>query len=313
MAQQRHKIYATNLDINQAAPNEGLVDIFDGYIDSYGVLRKRHGLETISEVFNQKENQVGYQGIFFWKEKNLVISVINGEVYRNISEGELTKVSGDVTLTPGKISFATNGSWLFIASTGGGEGVVMSGTSDAEYISTNDAIVPKSINSVSDLDGYILASETNTKRVWYTKTPDIDETVRPEFDQYFSAMGTPGKVLGVFTINREIYVVKTDSIEIWFNNGVTPFIRYEGAVIETNCLTGTSIAIVNEEIWFLTSEGFVSRLIGRRVEKVSVTIDSRIRKILRKYDCRIFQIDVFVVVTFLQEDITYVFDLINNK
>lgn len=315
MAQTRHEIYNSNLDINQAAPSRGLVEILDGYIDQYGIVRKRPGLRYISDTISTNPTDVGYQGLYYWKEKSIMVGVYNGYIGFGRTLVGLKDVKGMCKLNPGKISFATNGYWLFIASTGGGNMVVWDGleSSNAEYVNTNDPIAPADVISVSSLDGYILAAERNTKRVWYTATPDISETVRPMFDQYFSAIGTPGYTLGIYTINREIHVIKTDSIELWFNDGVAPFRRYEGAVIAISCLSPTSISVVDNQIWFMGADGFVTRLVGRNPDKVSVTADSRIRRVLYKEDCRIFQADTFAVVTFPVENITYVYDLITKK
>ena len=310
MTATRLQIYDGNLDINKSAPNEGLVDIYDGVIDQYGVIRRRPALSP-KQTFTANR---GIKGVYYWREKALYVYIINGYVYQSTSITTTpTIVTGSPQLSNGFAHFATQGSWLFIASSGGGNPVLWDGGSTIELVNTNDPIAPGSVIGVTSLDGYILAAESGTKRVWFTKTPDADETVRPEFDQYFSAIGTPGYLQNIKTINREVYVVKSDGVEIWYDDGIAPFRRYEGATIPLGCKAPNSVVVIDGALWFFGENNQVIRINGRSPEVVSVKIDSELRKLVSTADAKFFQLDIYVVAYFPTENKTFVYDLISKN
>lgn len=306
----RLKIYDCNLDINKSAPNNGLVDIYDGYIDIYGVIRRRPAL---TERYSYTATR-GIQGVYYWKEKSLIVYIINGYVYSaNGINQNPTLVSGSPRISDGICTFATQSQWLFIASYGGGQGIIWNGSSTIEFIDTSDALAPTNISSVAVIDGYIIASEYGTNRFWYTVTPSSDLTVRPTFDQYASAISTPGYIRSIKVINREITILKTDGIEVWFNDGVSPFRRYDGGTIPMGCKASASVCVADGAIFFLNENGHIVNMVGRNYNIISSKIDSDLRKILSATDCKIFRIDVFIVVNFLNENKTFVYDLITKN
>jgi len=208
-------------------------DIFDCYLEPVPgaglITRRRPGLVAFADTGN---GAVG-DGLFYWDAMDCVIAVSGGEVFKVSSAGVCTQLTG--TIPNGTATFSDGQTiagvpWLYIASNG------LRYTTDAATLTTpTDANAPLATH-VGWINGRFVANEPGTNRFDFT---DTDPTSGDMENDYWSATDNPltaeargDKLTALFTAWQEIYVWGTEGLEIWQDDGATPFSPIQGAFSE---------------------------------------------------------------------------------
>jgi hypothetical protein len=163
---------------------------------------------------------------------------------------------------------ADNGTQLFIAANG--PGYIYNNTTNV-FQQITDPDFPGAV-TVGYLDGYFVFNEPNSQRIWITALLD-GLSVDPL--DFVSAEGSPDDVTGIIVDHREVWVLGTNSVEVWYNAGTVdfPLQRIQGAFNEIGCISPYSLAKLDNGVFWLGSDargkGIVYRANGYTGTRIS--------------------------------------------
>lgn len=144
--------------------------------------------------------------------------------------------------------------------TSGGAWYTIQKTDELERISTPP------VSHANFLDGYILAREIGTGRFIWSEINDGDLVSGADFA---TAEGFPDNTNGLLIDHREIFLFGDSSLERWYNDGVSPFIRLPNGYSERGCGAGDSPAKLDNTVFWLGDDYIVYRLTEGRPQRVS--------------------------------------------
>ena len=213
----------------------------------------------------------------------------------------------------GPVSIADNGTQLFIACN---PDSYIYNQSTGVFGQITDPDFPGAV-TVSYLDGYFVFNEPNSQKIWVTQL--LDGTSIDPLD-FASAEGSPDGVVAILTDHRELWVFGTDTIEVWYNAGLTdfPLVRIQGAFNELGCAAPYSVAKMDNQIYWLgqdaRGQGMVYRAagyIGQRISTHAIEWQMQEYGNLSEATAYTYQQDghSFYVLNFPSADTSWVFDV----
>lgn len=294
-------------NVDESALKNNATRIFDGFIDELGALNKRPG----STEFVDSGLGAGKVccGNFWWEQKKIAISVIDGVVYKiSYPSGlpTITNLAG-VALNPATpASFATDGNYLFIAN--GGKIAYTDGSTAPAFISDADA--PINVSHVACLDGYLIANKADSNQ-WYWA--NLETPLNWSALNFASGAGNADYNDALHVAWREIYLFGKTSIEVWENDGSTPFSRVPGGYIEHGCGARYSIIRAGESLWWLDRNRRLLQMAHDRSPRVvSTPYDKTLQGFQTIEDCQGSAMNIagksFLIFTFPTENRTIVME-----
>lgn len=248
---------------------------YNGYIDALNGLNIRPG-ETLAINTGLKND-----GLFFWPDKNYIVCVEDGNVaLRNISGSTLTTFSSNAaTYVPGTpIIFCNDSSYVYMA--GGGKINYVDVSGNVTELADVDA--PTGVTHVAFLDGYILALNGQTGKFYWS---DINVGSSWSALSFATAEGNPDNGQALQVVQRQIYLLGTTTVEIWENDGTTPFSRIPGGIIEVGCIAKYSpVKRDNTLMWLDHRKRFVE-FTGTSLKYISSRYDKEISNFSTVSDC----------------------------
>lgn len=193
--------------------------------------------------------------------------VVSGNQFFKIDTNYTATLLGTVAGT-GPVSIADNGNQVFIAANG--PSYIYNNTTNV-FQQITDPDFPGAV-SVGYLDGYFVFNEPNSQRIWITSLLD-GLSVDPL--DFVSAEGAPDDVTGLIVDHREVWVLGTNSVEVWYNAGTSdfPLQRIQGAFNEIGCISPYSLAKLDNGVFWLGSDargkGIVYRANGYTGTRIS--------------------------------------------
>jgi len=233
--------------------------------DFSGSTYQRPGLVEFSSGM-----QGGCDGNFYWRSKDRVYSVFGGALYSIDQNGVNTQVASSVGLfnigTPVVIKEASRPTRkLFMAN--GGRIVEFDGTT-AQYLTDPEA--PTQVTHPAILDTYLIANNLlEPERVEYSEVADPTSWI----GEFVSAEGEPDSLRAIEVGWREITLFGESTIEHWYNDGVSPFSRLEGSMIQLGTLSPYSIVQADNGWFFLDSSRRIMKILGRQPQIISQPVN----------------------------------------
>jgi hypothetical protein len=172
--------------------------------------------------------------------------VVSGDTLYKIGQTLGVSTIGVLASSAHQVSMADNGLQLFIAC-GANAFIYTKSTGILEEIADVDF---PGASSVVHVDGYFCFCEPLTQRLWWTAIYDgssIDAL------DYASAEGHPDKTVAVKAVGREVWLLGTNSTEVFYNTGSTDqaFARMQGAFVAIGCLSAYSVAHLDNSLFWL--------------------------------------------------------------
>jgi len=192
---------------------------------------------------------------------NRGVHVMNGVAYF-VNGGKLYSASlvnstelGSISGTK-RVSMADNGSKLVIVVPGAQTYVYDTATGVLSNITAYDNFIASS--TVVFLDGYFVFSASNGN-VFFNSDLSVVNSPLPLTFQALSfgrAVVSPDKIVGLHVSHNELYVIGSETIELFQNTGGTaieifPFQRINGAFIQKGCYSALSIVDFNNTFIFI--------------------------------------------------------------
>jgi hypothetical protein len=288
-------------------------DLFDGFIDLVGASVKRPGATQWQDLTgggNAEPGNVGIDGIYFWEQREALVVVANGlitVITRSLGSYSASDLANTTApLTPGvRPTFSCDGSNLVIAS--GGRMVHMNGVGSAIFISDADA--PTAVTHVTFLDGFHIANSVGTNR-WYFSENVNDPSSWNGLD-FASGAANPDYITAIHVLRQNLYLFGTSTIEVWQNDGSTPFSRLDGGVLGLGTLSPYSIARTKDEFYLLDENRRFQRIVGADAQELECPYTADIEAFDGVTDCFVDRIHIggyeHFVWTFPQGNKSYAF------
>ena len=279
-------------------------DLIDGYTDEFDSLIKRPGLKLWKDI----GSSAPILGLYYWAEQSCILASSNAKIYSISDAGVVTDrttnaVGSNADYPP---IFAGDGTYVWIAS--GGAMVTITGAG-GKTTTVVDVHAPTSVSHVAYLDGYILANTRGSGKVSFT-----DPVTRTDWDSidYVFAESDPDNVIALHTMWQEVFMFGNRSVEVWYNDGVTPFARIPGAKIEMGCVAAYTVCMAQGVIYWLNDRRRLVRLMGRQPEVMFSPYQKVIDKMTIVYNAKLFAFEVegkeWLILTFPTENISFCID-----
>lgn len=284
-------------------------ELLDGYLSESGATKKRPGTSLAIDL-GLGSNKI-IDGLFWWEHKSKLVAVSDGKVYFISYSGgafsSSTVATSDTLATNSPVSFATNGTYLFMAN--GGRIVYTDSSTTTAYIADGDA--PTTCTHVAFLDGYLLANKTGENRCYYS---NLDAPLTWTAGDYFSAAGDADHIKAIYVINRQIYLYGNVSLEIWENDGENPFSRITSGFIQMGVIAPNSIINADNTLFWFTNNRYLAKYDGRGYpERISTPYDKEIQSFETISDCRSTYMVIdgkdFLIFSFVSEGRTLVYNI----
>lgn len=288
--------------------NEDNFRVVDGYRTLKGGTTSRPGSKTLFS--GSAASGFGFDGMFWWSEKDCVMAVGRGEVWKltYISNTPvITSLSGGTVLLNqnAPTSIVVDGTYMYACN--GGRIVYCTPTGTPAYIADPDA--PTACTHLAFLDGYILAIDGSNKFYW----SDVNNGTSWNALSFASAAGSSDLLTSLKVLNREIYLFGQRSVEIWENDGATPFSRIPGGFIQSGCCAPYAILEDENSLYWLDNNRRLVRFSGKSVERLSTKFDKELQALSYVSDAVAFKIEidgyVFFVFTFKTANKTLIYNV----
>ena len=174
---------------------------------------------------------------------------------------------GTLTTSSGPVSIADNGTQIFLATNP--DGFIYNEVTNV-FAQITDPDFAGAV-TVAYLDGYFVFNQPDSQLLWISEV--FDGTSIP--GDFKASEGSPDGVVGIIADHRELWVFGTDSVEVWYNAGSVdfPFERIQGAFNEIGCVSASSIAKLDNGLFWLGTDargqGIVYRANGYTGVRVS--------------------------------------------
>lgn len=242
--------YNTDSIANSISSN----DMFDCYLEPVPginfVNRRRPGLVLHTDLGTGQKGD----GIFWWDAMNRCIAVSSGKIFEVFSDGTNTPFTGTMPISGIPVKFADGQAldgtpWLYLAS-----GVLNYITSGLISYTPTDTNTPEATH-VAWLNSRFLANNVNTNQFLFTDTNPTTGNIE---NDYWSSTDNPltceakgDKLEALFVAWQEIYNWGSEGLEIWQDDGTTPFSPLQGAFAEAGIEAVYSFARADNTIFAL--------------------------------------------------------------
>lgn len=142
---------------------------------------------------------------------------------------------------------------------------------------------PSEVTHIAYLDSYVLALQKNSKRVYFS---DIGDSLTWQASSFFSAVGDPDNINAMHVLNREIFLFGLKSLEVWENDGTTPFSRVPGGFYNVGCSAPYSVIEHEGKLVWLSHENKVVQWDNGKIVTLSTPYSKRITELSYTADCR---------------------------
>lgn len=260
--------------IDEVGLNQHAAKLHDCYVDVVGeqiVVNRRPGLKLFCDL----GTDAAVDGLFWWEQLGQAVAVSNGASYRiTDTSGSVASILGSFFTAGNRVTFADYGTRFFTAD-GGNINTI---NSDPTYgiIEMADVDAPTTVTHVATLDQYLLANETDTKKCWRSKVgqPLVWE------GNYFSKEAQNDYIQAIAVENLELYLVGSKSLEVWYDDGVTPFSRLPQGYIQSGTVAPYSFTYcgspINTFVW-LDQWRTVVQLAGRQTQPLPIGMNRYIQ------------------------------------
>ena len=240
----------------------------DCYINELGHTVKRPGLTSFVDTGVTN----GIDGLY-WSEKHaMVIAVVGGRIFKITDlAGTKAELTGATMSTGTRVTFAEDGTRIGMANSGAMVHFTPSGTT---LTTMADAQAPTTVSHLAEIDGYWLANDLDTDDIYFS---DPTNTLSWAAADLFAANFKADDVIAMRTGWKEVIALGEETVEVFYNDGVTPFARMAGGVVETGgSAPHTLQKVTNAWAWLDNKRQFV-RLTGRTPEPFSKSIDKLVQ------------------------------------
>lgn len=305
----------SNKNADAVELNENMQEIVNGFLGEVG--DGPRPIKTRPGLIQALDQSGEWYGGFYWRKRNAVFWAGGGKllearyengswtstVYSDVYTGEL---SGSSYPTFAIGAYLDGREILAIAN---GQRVVFLDESGTTSV-MSDPNAPTRVTHIAFIDGYLIMNNRGEGRWYWT---NLNEPTSVSALDFAAAEGQPDEVLSLYVYNREIFIFGPDTVEIWENDGESPFARVPGGMIQTGCAARYSPIVRDDGIYWLDSKRRVVVYDGKGSKPISGSYDKEFQDLSRVDDCVAHDITIggvtFFVFTFPTSQKTLVYNL----
>jgi len=223
------------------------VELKDAYVNELGHTVKRPGLTLWADLGTNAK----VDGLYWWDKQNVVLSVSNGRVFKHTDfTGTATELLGATLSSGTRVTFASG-----ITSAVMANGGHMVHTDLATLTQMADGDAPTAVSHVVAMDNYILANTTGGRAVNFSDHLSLTSW---NASNTFQKAGKPDDLIALHEGWNELFLAGKESMEVWYDDGVTPFIRRSNGLIDRGCGAAYTVTRVgNDWMWLDEKRRFV--------------------------------------------------------
>lgn len=194
--------------------------------------------------------------------------VAGNKVYRMDTSYVATALTGTIGTSSGRVGIASNGTEVLIVD--GDKGWLVTGTTLAQI---TDVDFPNGVTVATAQDSFFLVAGNGTGRLYWNETPNTG-SVWNGLD-FSTAEGSPDNTIGILSDHRQVWIVGTDSTEIFDNTGNASalFARSGNNFIEQGAASGWTVQAMDNTVFWLGAnkdgEGVVFKAQGYNPVRIS--------------------------------------------
>ena len=305
------------LPINQgmvkATDEVGLVThgaaMMDCYIDILGNINRRPGLVELCDL-----GASPVDGLYWWSEQAWVIAVSGGNTYKiTDAAGTKAQITHDDTdwVSGARPTFAHFSTDVY----GANGGKIKTIPSSGNVTDIADADAPTVVTHVAFLDRYLLANEDGTGNFHWS---DVNAPTAWGAN-YAEAEAKRDDLTAMLVENLEVHLLGKKTLEIWHDDGSTPFIRLLQGYVPSGTISPDSFAWCNaiKTFCWLDERRHVVKLEGRTPVPLSLTMSKYIQGFTSVSDAIGDSIEAagrpYYMLHFPAEDKTLVYDFLSTN
>lgn len=296
------------------APQSGPSVLINGYITLTQQHAKRPGLSSAFTTLGSISNQ-GIQGLFWSSTLNKFVASIAGNIYTIDEYGVVVDVTGDALVdNTMPVIIAESFSSVFLAN--GGQIVYFDSISKTQYLK-NDA--PMHATHVDIFDQFLITnnavpSSIDQGRMFFSAQGDFLDWSAQSF---LTAESSSDALTALHATFDKIYLFGPNSIEIFFNDGQTPFSRVPNGVIVDGVIAPYSVVDVSRtglfDFIYVSKNREIRGIRGNQSTDLSVPISRYLRDMESLVGAKAFFLEKdghsFYIVNFPTPNTTWVYCL----
>jgi hypothetical protein len=314
------KPFYNTSDIEGSIADDGMFNCHLERVPGVGlVLRRRPGLSLFTEIETAKKGD----GLYYWDSKEKLLAIVGGVVYDVASDGTLTNITTDALVDGTTVTFADGQKLdgtpvLYMAN-----GALVYSDDGGNTTEPTDASTPTTATHVAYINLRFIANNPDTNQFLFTDTNPATSVI--EFD-YWSSSDNPlaaesrGDLLSALHVGwQEIYPFGQQSIEVWQDDGFTPFAPVPNAAVEVGLEAPYSIKIADNRIFFLgvtSDKRVIISLTGRTPTVISEPIGNILAEMDTVSDAIGSIVSVggltYYILFFPTADQTWAYDYVND-
>ena len=276
--------------------------MIDVYVDERGSVNRRPGLTSFVDL----TTSAAVDGLFWWGSQSTAIAISNGNTYKiTASDGTFSEISGDNFEVGTRVKFADYGTHLYAAN--GGK-ILQIATGAVAVLADADA--PTTVTHPAVLDKYLIGNEVSSGNFHWS---DVNAPTTWTAN-LAEAEGNPDDLVALDVKNLELYLLGRKTLEVWYDDGSTPFIRMLQGFVERGTIAEYSFTWcpeLNAFVWMDQNRQVVT-LEGRTTVPLSASMTKYIHGFTAVSDAvgDYFEISgrPYYILAFPTEDKTLVLD-----
>jgi hypothetical protein len=246
--------------------------------------------------------------------KDTIWAVIGNQVY-SISTDNAAHPIGIIGSRLGFVSLAANTNQVIIIDGLSGYIIDLIGLTLSEI---SDPDFPNGVSHATYLDGYFIVAGDGTGKFYINESPN--DGLNWNGTEFATAEGSPDATVTIMANHRELWILGTESVEVWLNTGNAsfPFERSTNVFIEHGIAAQWSVEQLDNTLFWLGSDSRGDRIVYRAngyvPERISThAIEFELDKYETVGDAYAFSYQqeghYFYVITFPSGDATWVYDV----
>lgn len=288
----------------------------DGFVDEEGYTVKRPGLRQLLDIGAGVNFPV--TGLFWWPQKQCALAICNNKVYKltyvssTLAATDIT-TNGPGTAKPPTFAIGVDSN----VSAPVHYGIIAAGGAMIEGHGTNltisnfatiaDGDAPTTVSHVAFIDGYLIAL-TGKGMFQYS---DLNNPTSWAALSFATAMRNPDNIVALRVVKGRIYFFGESSLEVWENDGSSPFAPVLGAGGDYGCIAPLSVVEDDDSLYWLDNNRRIVRHKGGAIEPIGTPFDKEIEQFSSVSDCLGMRVKiggrVFIKFQFPTEERTLVY------
>lgn len=308
---------------DEYATNEASGGLYDCVLEQKPgggwLLSKRPGLQEICDPGTNKPGQ----GCHYSEKLDAFFFVSDGKLWKYENTGVTVTLIGSGLSTTNNIIFAEgqnldSSAIIYLA-----DGGVLRYTNGTTLTTVTDVTAPTNATFVAWFSNRFVANSTGSNYFYATgvnpATSLFDNTYWSSAFNPFAAEVKGDDVTAIHSFSGELWVSGEEGIEIWQDDGATPFVTLQTSFLETGAIAPYSITRIDLSVYALVKlqgELMVCRYDSRNPTPISQAISRPLNSLTNVRDAIGFHLFTggisFFVLTFPSEGITYAWDIKNE-